>query len=76
MHQCENSYKEYHWDFYNKNAGKSFGGPEHIAKACAEMDEVQKILELEGVTVKRPEVIDWSKPIKTPWFEAQGETKT
>ena len=37
------------------------------------MDEVQKILELEGVTVKRPEVIDWSKPIKTPWFEAQGK---
>ena len=40
------------------------------------MDEVQKILELEGVTVKRPEVIDWSKPIKTPWFEAQGKVNT
>ena len=39
------------------------------------MDEVQKILELEGVVVKRPEVIDWSKPIKTPWFEAQGKVE-
>ena len=36
------------------------------------MDEVCKILELEGVTVKRPEIIDWSKEVKTPWFEAQG----
>ena len=36
------------------------------------MDEVCKILELEGVKVRRPEVIDWSKPIKTPHFEAQG----
>ena len=52
---------------------KSFGGKAHIEKACKEMDEVQKILELEGVVVKRPEVIDWSKPIKTPWFEAQGK---
>ena len=71
-HEVKANTYEYHWDFYNKNAGKSFGGKEHIAKACAEMDEVQKILELEGVIVKRPEVIDWSKPIKTPWFEAQG----
>jgi glycine amidinotransferase len=36
------------------------------------MDEVCKILELEGVTVRRPEIIDWSKDVKTPHFEAQG----
>ena len=44
----------------------------HIKKAVAEMDEVCKILELEGVTVRRPEIIDWSKDVKTPHFEAQG----
>jgi hypothetical protein len=35
------------------------------------MDEVCKILELEGVKVVRPEIIDWSKDIKTPHFEAK-----
>ena len=73
-HEVKANTYEYHWPFYEKNAGKLFGGPEHIKRACAEMDEVCKILELEGVTVKRPEVLDWSKPVKTPWFEATGKS--
>ncbi|CBY17973.1 unnamed protein product [Oikopleura dioica] len=63
---------QYWWDYYTENGGKPFGGVEHIKKAVAEMDEVCKILELEGVTVRRPEIIDWSKDVKTPHFEAQG----
>ena len=63
---------EYHWDYYRKNGGKPFLSPEHMKKAIAEIEEMCKILEHEGVTVKRPEIMDWSKPVKTFNFEAQG----
>lgn len=71
-HEVKANTYQYWWDYYEKNANKPFGGVEHIKKAVREMDEFCKILELEGVTVQRPEIIDWSKPIKTPHFEAQG----
>jgi len=71
-HEVKANTYQYWWDYYTENGGKPFGGVEHIKKAVVEMDEVCKILELEGVTVRRPEIIDWSKDVKTPHFEAQG----
>ena len=51
---------EYHWPFYNKNAAQPFPAA-HVKKAIAEVDEMCKILELEGVKVVRPDIVDWSQ---------------
>lgn len=71
-HEVKANTYQYWWDYYTENGNKPFGGIGHIKKAVEEMDEVCKILELEGVKVVRPEIIDWSKDIKTPHFEAKG----
>ena len=62
---------ESYWDWYKKQSGKSFP-VEHLKKAHAEIEEFCNILRLEGVTVKRPEVIDWSKVYETPDFQSSG----
>lgn len=36
------------------------------------MNEFCRVLEGEGVTVRRPDIIDFSQPYKTPDFEATG----
>ena len=51
---------EYHWDFYIANSGKQFPR-EHLKKAVAEIDEFCNILEHEGITVRRPDIIDHQK---------------
>jgi len=60
-------------DFFRTNAGKPF--PEDLMiKGEEEFDNLQKILEGEGITVRRPEVLsatgDFGKGFKTPDFEA------
>ncbi|KAM4676378.1 glycine amidinotransferase, mitochondrial [Discoglossus pictus] len=65
-----NTYEK-HWSFYQKHGGHSFP-PEHVKKAVGEIEEMCNILRLEGVTVQRPEVIDWSVKYKTPDFESTG----
>ena len=53
---------------YRQFGGQSF--PEvHLARAAIELEELCHILEGEGVTVRRPEVIDFSKGYNTPDFE-------
>jgi hypothetical protein len=42
-----------HWDFFKNKAGQSFP-PELMVKAGEELDNFQRILEAEGVTVRRP----------------------
>ena len=42
-----------HWDFFKNKAGQSFP-PELMAKAAQELDGFARILEAEGVTVRRP----------------------
>lgn len=65
-----NTYEKY-WDFYTKHGGNSF--PEaHLRKAIPEIEEFCKVLELEGVTVRRPDHIDFSEVYKTPDFESPG----
>ena len=48
------------WDFYIANSGKQFP-KEHLKKAVAEIEEFCNILEHEGVTVRRPDIIDHQK---------------
>ena len=56
------------WPFYKKFGGHSFP-KEHVIKAAAELEELCRVLEGEGVTVRQPEVVDFSDWYKTPDFE-------
>ena len=44
-----------------------------MKKAIAEMDEVCNVLEQEGVVVKRPDILDWSKSYETPDFKCKSK---
>uniref|UniRef100_G1T784 Glycine amidinotransferase n=1 Tax=Oryctolagus cuniculus TaxID=9986 RepID=G1T784_RABIT len=65
-----NTYEKY-WPFYQKHGGHYFP-KDHLKKAVAEIEEMCNILKMEGVTVKRPDPIDWSLKYKTPDFESTG----
>jgi len=58
-------------DFFRTNAGRPFP-PERIAAARAELEELVHILEAEGVTVRRPDLIDFSRPYSTPHWTCQS----
>ena len=61
------------WDFVREHEGKPFE-PEKLEQAVKETDEFAKILELEGVKVRRPETVYWNELglFKTPDFEEGG----
>ncbi|KPP73889.1 glycine amidinotransferase, mitochondrial-like [Scleropages formosus] len=65
-----NTYEKY-WPFYQKYGGQPFP-QEHVEKAVAEIEEMCNILRQEGVTVRRPEPIDWSFQYRTPDFASTG----
>ncbi|XP_072770914.1 glycine amidinotransferase, mitochondrial isoform X2 [Nerophis lumbriciformis] len=65
-----NTYEKY-WSFYQKFGGQPFPA-DHLKKAVAEIEEMCNILRHEGVTVRRPEPIDWSLEYKTPDFQSSG----
>ena len=54
-----NTHQKY-WPFYEQNGGKPFPH-EHVEKAGKQMDEFCNILEQEGITVRRPKILDHSK---------------
>lgn len=58
--------------FFRSNAGKPFPA-ERIAAAAAELEELVHILEAEGIKVRRPDLIDFSRPYSTPhWTCSAG----
>ncbi|KAG5275065.1 hypothetical protein AALO_G00143170 [Alosa alosa] len=57
--------------FYQKYGGQPFP-KDHLKKAVAEIEEMCNILRHEGVTVRRPEPLDWSFEYKTPDFSSTG----
>lgn len=65
-----NTYEKY-WDFYQRNAKKPFP-KEHMKKAVEEIEEFCRVLEHEGVTVRRPDALDFSKIYTTPDFTSSG----
>ena len=65
-----NTYQQ-HWDFFTKHGGKSFP-QEHLNKAHAEIENFCNILEQEGVTVRRPDPLDFSVKYTTPDFTSTG----
>lgn len=48
------------WPFFEKNAGKPFP-PEYMKKVVKEVEEFCHILEGEGVTVQRPDIVDFQQ---------------
>jgi len=62
---------QYQWDFFNRMAEKPFE-KELLDKATLECEEFCKVLEQEGVKVRRPDHIDHSFKFKTPDFESRG----
>ena len=61
------------WKKIAERAGKPHE-PERVQKAIQQSDELCKVLELEGVKVRRPEVFNWTDitNLKTPDFEEGG----
>ena len=58
-------------DFYRKNGGKPFPR-ERVEAAKKDLDEFVHILEAEGVTVRRPEALDHSRPFSTQDWQSPG----
>lgn len=61
------------------NAGKPRlkTDPERVAAAQKDLDEFVHILEAEGVTVRRPDPVDHSRPYQTPdWICTGGRSST
>lgn len=60
-----------YWQFFQELGGQSF--PEDLVTAAAkELNEFCSVLEAEGVTVRRPDITNFSQPYKTPDFESSG----
>ena len=57
------------WTFYQEHGGKSFPR-ELVNQAELEIEELCRVLEHEGVTVRRPEPVDYSVEYKTPDFHS------
>ena len=64
---------EDHWQFMQDNAGQPHD-PVIVQEAVKQVEEFCKVLELEGVRVRRPEPMLWDKigTMKTPYFETGG----
>ena len=60
-----------HWDFHKDNQRKPYPA-ESVRKASEEIEELCRILEHEGVTVRRPEKVDFGKEYTTPDFTSTG----
>ena len=58
---------EKNWPFFEKNGSRPFP-IEHVKKAIEEIEELCRILEMEGVRVRRPEPINYLEDYKTPDF--------
>ena len=65
-----NTYEKY-WDFYSKNSGTPFP-QEHMKRAAVEIEELCRVLEAEGVKVRRPDPLDYSLEYTTPDFTSTG----
>ncbi len=60
-----------HWDFFRSFSGKPFP-KQHMARAQEEIEEFCNVLRHEGITVQRPDQMDFSEPYQTPDFKATG----
>jgi glycine amidinotransferase len=60
-----------YWEFFQKHGGHPF--PEELVEAASqELEEFCHVLEAEGVTVRRPDIMDFSQTYQTPDFTSSG----
>lgn len=57
--------------FFEKHGGQPFP-EEMIEKASIELDGLAKTLKDLGVTVQRPNVVDFNEVYQTPWWDSKG----
>lgn len=60
-----------HWSFFQENGGRPFP-PELVRTAARELEDLVRLLESEGVTVRRPDVVDHGCRFATPDWEQPG----
>jgi glycine amidinotransferase len=60
-----------HWGFFAEHGGKPFP-QELIDHANRDLDGFVRLLEREGVTVRRPAAVDYSRPYSTPYWRSPG----
>lgn len=62
---------EEHWRLFQERGGQPLPAG-HLAAAEAELDALAAVLEAEGVTVVRPDVLDHTRAFATPDWESTG----
>ena len=60
-----------HWGFFAEHGGRPFP-QEMIDRANRDLDGFVRLLDAEGVTVRRPERIDHARPYSTPHWRSSG----
>lgn len=63
--------KPEYWNFFKEYGGKPYP-KELLDRGIKALDNLQRVLEDQGIIVKRPEIINFTKPYKTPYFESTG----
>jgi glycine amidinotransferase len=71
-HEMKVMVRRDYWDYYRQHAGESY--PEHLVKGAAKaLDNLQNVLEDQGVEVTRPEGVDYATTtFRTPYFSSTG----
>jgi glycine amidinotransferase len=59
------------WWFFERHGGQPFP-PELVDAAARELDGFCRVLEGEGIRVRRPEPVDFTRAYRTPHFETSG----
>lgn len=71
-HAClEATMPESSWEMFRERGGQPFP-QDQLERGRRELDEFVRILEAEGVTVTRPDVMDHSRPFATPDWACRG----
>ena len=60
---------KHNWSFFEENAGKRFPS-DHVKKAREEVENLCRVIEGEGVKVRRPDKIVGEKGFETPVFQS------
>lgn len=71
-HEMKALVRSEYWDFFRAHGGQQYP-PHLVEKAAKALDRLQQVLEGEGVTVVRPEAVDYGeKLVQTPYFSSAG----
>jgi len=69
--QLEATMPKGQWDFFRHHGGRPFP-MEQVEAGKRDLEEFVHILQAEGVQVRRPQPVDFSRPYRTPDWECAG----